>query len=52
MDSEREREETSSSRAQVLRTGLWIFLGLLVVLALLAWLLGSDLLPIEYEGFD
>ena len=42
----------TGSFARILRTGLLIFLVLLVALVVAAWLLGDDVLPMEYEGFD
>ena len=52
MAPEHELDTTPGSLTPILRMGLLIFLGLLTVVVLLAWFLGSDLLPMEYEGFD
>ena len=41
-----------SSLPSVIRKGALIFVALLAILALVAWLAGDALLPMEYEGFD
>ena len=51
MAANRERE-AKESLGRILRTGIFIFGGLLIVFALLAWFIGGDLLPMDYEGFD
>lgn len=52
MTVESEPESRGTSVAKVVKVGFVIFLVLLVALAAVAYFLGDDLLPMEYEGFD
>jgi hypothetical protein len=46
------RTPARGSLRRLVWIGLLVFLVLLAGLALLAWLFGDTLLPMEYEGFD
>ena len=52
MTDETQSAAPRSSARKLLWLALAIFLLLVAGVALIAWLMGDTLLPMEYEGFD
>ena len=50
--AEVDAENQRTSLAKMVKIGFLVFLGLLVVLAVIAIFFGDDVLPMQYEGFD